>query len=88
MPRLNVTLQPSKRTVTEAAARIYAAYVAAGWIQKEESAKSWMERSIQEAIHIARTVDATVQSDDELPDEARMRLRDVPEDAPPLPKLE
>ena len=88
MPRPNVTLQPSKRVVTLAAAQIYAAYIAAGWIQKEEDVTAWMDRSIREAIAIARTVDVSVQSDEELPDEAKPRLRDWPEEPVVLPKVE
>ncbi len=85
MPRPNVTLQPSKRTVTLAAAQIYAAYVAAGWVQKEEHPNHWIERSVQEAIVMARQVDLSVQSDDELPDEGKPRLRDWPDEQPSPP---
>ncbi len=81
MPRPNVTLQPSKRTVTRAATQIYAAYVAAGWLQKEEDAQPWIDRSVREAIAIARQVDASVQSDEELPDEGKPRLREWPEES-------
>ncbi len=86
MPRPNVTLQPSKRTVTMAAAQIYSAYIAAGWVQKEEGIDGWIDRAIREAIAIARNVDATVQSDEELPDEGRPRLREWPDDSTVLPK--
>jgi len=86
MPRPNVTLQPSKRTVTITAAQIYSAYIAAGWVQKEEDARGWMDRSIQEAIAMARSVEASVQSDEELPDEGKPRLREWPEEPTVLPK--
>jgi hypothetical protein len=86
MPRPNVTLQPSKRTVTMAAAQIYSAYIAAGWMQKEEDVRGWIDRSIHEAIAIARSVEASVQSDEELPDEGQPRLREWPEEATVLPK--
>ncbi len=86
MPRPNVTLQPSKRTVTLAAAQIYAAYVTAGWVQKEEDVASWIDRAVQEAIILARNVEASVQSDEELPDEGKQRLREWPEESVVLPK--
>lgn len=80
MMRTNVTLQPSKRIVTLSAAQIYAAYVAAGHVQPEASRKKWIERSVREAVAIAQYVEHTVQSDDELPDDGKQRLRDLPDD--------
>ena len=66
MAKPDVTLQPSKATVTLAAANIYAAYVVSGQVEND-SAQSWIKRSIREAIGIARTVDACARSDAELP---------------------
>lgn len=86
MARPNVTLQPSKRTVTLAAAQIYAGYVAAGCVTSEEVAAAWIDRSIREAVVIARKVERCVQSDDELPDEEKPRLRQWV-DEHPLPHL-
>ena len=86
MPRPNVTLQPSKRTVTLAAAQIYSAYIAAGFVQQDEDVEAWIDRSVREATAIARHVDVSVQSDEELPDEGKPRLREWPEDSA-VPKL-
>jgi hypothetical protein len=66
MTRPDVTLQPSKGVVTQAAAQIYAAHISAGQVD-EEHADRWIRRSIRAAIAIARTIDASVQSDAELP---------------------
>lgn len=85
MPRPNVTLQPSKRTVSLVAAQIYAAYIAAGHIPREDDAQAWIDRAIREAIAIARGVDASVQSDEELPDDGKPRLREWPEESVVLP---
>jgi hypothetical protein len=88
MARPNVTLQPSKRVVTLAAAQIYAAYVAAGCVPKEEDTEVWMNRAVREAIALAQKVDVSVQSDEELPDEAKPRLRDTLPESVVLPKLD
>ena len=80
MTRTNVTLQPSKRIVTLSATSIYAAYVSAGKIQCEQDAQDWIDRSVREAISIAEHVERLVQSDEELPDDGKQRLRDWPDD--------
>jgi len=64
MTKPDVTLEPSKGVVSQMAARIYAAYIARGAVKDGEEAK-WMQRSIREAVRIARTVDASIESDDE-----------------------
>lgn len=66
MTKPDVTLQPSKGIISEAAARIYAAYIIAGHV-KEDNAEVWIKRAIRESIAIARMVDASVYSDNELP---------------------
>lgn len=79
MAKPDVTLQPSKGIITQAAANIYAAYVIAGQVSKSADKKevdTWINRSIREAIHIARTVDASVHSDRELPDDGESTLRE------------
>ena len=63
MSKPDITLQPSKGIILEAAARIYAGYIAAGLV-KDGEVKSWIKRSIQEAIVIAKTVDASIDSHD------------------------
>lgn len=61
----HLKLQHSESVVVQAAAQIYAAYIAAGRVPEGEEAR-WMERSIREAIRIARTTDAVVISDEEM----------------------
>lgn len=64
MAKPDVTLEPSKGVVSRMAAQIYAAYIARGVVKDGEEA-SWMERSIREAVRIAKTVAASVESEDE-----------------------
>lgn len=68
MAKPNLTLQPSKGVVTEAAARVYAAYIAAGRV-KDEDTEDWIKRSIREVFLLARTVDSSFYSDSEMPSE-------------------
>ena len=61
------SLEPSERAVYEAAARIYAAYIASG--QKTDATKrDLMRLSVKEAIAIGLAVEDSIQSDDELED--------------------
>lgn len=64
MPKPDITLEPSKGVVAQMAARIYAAYIARGAVSEGEESQ-WMQRSIREAVRIARTVDASIESEDE-----------------------
>jgi hypothetical protein len=75
MTRPDVTLQPSKGVITQAAAQIFAAYVSAGCVHPDDDSDEWIRRSIRESIKIARTIDASVLSDEELPDEGEHHLR-------------
>jgi hypothetical protein len=68
MTKPDVTLQPSKGVVTQAAAQIFAAYVAAGRVRDDET-DDWIKRAIREVVTIARTVDASFRSDEEMPEE-------------------
>jgi len=61
----HLKLQHSESVVVQAAAQIYAAYIATGRVPEGEEAR-WMERSIREAIRIARATDAAVVSDEEV----------------------
>jgi|GEM_PF-657106 len=63
MSKPDITLQPSKGIISEAAARIYAGYIAAGLV-KDEDVSAWIKRSIREAIIIAKTVNASIESHD------------------------
>jgi len=64
MTKPDITLEPSKGVVSQMAAQIYAAYITRGTVKEGEEA-TWMQRSIREAVRIARTVDASIESDDE-----------------------
>lgn len=59
-----LSLQPSELAVVHAASTIYAAYISSGRVNDGEE-KTWMEKSIREAIQIAKTADAAIQSDGE-----------------------
>lgn len=61
----HLKLQHSESVVVQAAAQIYAAYIAAGRVPEGEEAQ-WMKRSIREAIQIANATDASVISDEEI----------------------
>lgn len=74
--RPDVTLQPSKGVVTQAAAQIYAGYLIGGFVGKTEEPDKWIKRSIREAIGMARTIDVSVQSDKELPDAGEAKIAD------------
>ncbi len=65
MAKPYVTLQPTEKVIAAAAARIYAAYIIAGRVNNDNQ-QEWIDRSIEEAITIARKTDATIQSDEEL----------------------
>ena len=64
-PVAHLKLQHSESVVIQAAAQIYAAYITAGRVQDGEEAR-WMERSIREAIRIAKATDAAIVSDEEI----------------------
>ncbi len=60
-----IALQPTEGVIVQAAATIYAGYLAAGRVEEgQESA--WLKRSIQEAVKIARLTDDNVQADAEV----------------------
>ena len=82
MSKPDITLQPSKGIISEAAARIYAGYVAAGRV-KDEDAETWIKRSIREAIVIARTVDASIESHDTIAIDESIVVRQNPGAAQP-----
>lgn len=64
MSQVFLQLEPSERTVTLAAAQIYAAYIAAGKVAEGDEGR-WMQKAIGEAIQIAYHTDQAVQSDGE-----------------------
>jgi hypothetical protein len=65
MAKPSLTLHPSETAVFRAAATIYAAYIAAGRV-KEGAEKEWMQRSLDEALWMARTADDMIHSDNEM----------------------
>ena len=65
MAKPYIALQPSEGIIVGAAADIYSAYISAGRVP-EGSEKEWMDRSIREAIRIAKVVDESLQSDNEM----------------------
>lgn len=60
-----IALQPSESVLVQAAATIYAGYVVAGRVEDADT-DEWLQRSIREALKLARTVDENVMADDEL----------------------
>lgn len=66
MTKPDVTLQPSKGIVVQAAAQIFAGYLASGRVD-DANEEECLKRAIRAAVSIARLVDSAVQSDAELP---------------------
>ncbi len=60
-----IRLQPNESKVYHAASRIYASYIAANQLNKENDAEI-MLKSVESAIKLAELTDSMVQSDDEL----------------------
>lgn len=65
MAKAYITLQPSERTLVQAAATIYAGYLTAGRVP-EGSESDWIKKSIEDAIRIAKVTDDNVQADAEV----------------------
>jgi len=59
-----VTLKPTEQTIVTAAATIYAGYVSGGKVA-DGSEKQWLQRSLKEAIALARLTDESVLADGE-----------------------
>jgi hypothetical protein len=60
-----VQLEPSEQTITQAAATLLAAYIVSGKMKDGEE-RHFLERSVREAIQMARLVDACVAADSEV----------------------
>lgn len=60
-----LSLQPSEGIVVQAAATIYAGYLAGGLVVQGRE-DEFLKRSIQEAIRIARVTDDNLQADEEV----------------------
>ncbi len=65
MAKTNMSLQHSESVIVQAAAQIYAAYIASGRVG-EDGNKKWMKQAIREAIALAKGVDDAVISDGEM----------------------
>lgn len=65
MSKTHLTLTPTEGVVTQAASHIFSAYIAAGLV-RDGSEDDWIRRSVQEAVRIARRVDASLISNDEV----------------------
>ena len=65
MPKQHFRLAETESVVSQMANQLYAAYISAGKVS-EQDAKQWMTRSIEEAITIAKTVDESFQSEQEI----------------------
>jgi hypothetical protein len=65
MAKPSLSLQPSEAIVAQSAALIYSAYVTSGRV-KEGAEQEWIDRSIQEAVQIARATDERIHSDNEM----------------------
>ena len=63
MAKTDITLEPSKGVISEMAAHIYSAYIIRGEMNAGEE-DQFMERSIREALRIAKTVDRSVETED------------------------
>lgn len=61
----HLKLQHSESVVLNCASQIYAAYIIAGRVPEGEEAR-WIERSIREAIRMARATDDAIVSDEEI----------------------
>ena len=65
MAKHTLTLQPTEAVIFTASANIYAAYIAAGRVPQGQE-QEWIERSIHEALLIAKRIDDSIQSDEEM----------------------
>lgn len=65
MSKPKISLQPSEAVVAQIAGMIYAAHIGAGQVVPGKE-QEWIDRSIRDAIKIARQTDEAVQSDNEM----------------------
>ena len=65
MAKTYLKLQRSEGFVIQAAAQIYAAYIAAGRATEEQQ-DQFMKKAIGDAIQIAKSVDEAIVADDEV----------------------
>jgi hypothetical protein len=65
MPKPVLSLQPSETALLGAAAQIFSAYVASGHVTGGNES-DMMDRSVSEALQMARRIEEVVQGDNEL----------------------
>lgn len=65
MSKTHLTLTPTEGVVTQSASNIFSAYIAAGLV-RDGSEDDWIRRSVQEAVRIAKRVDAALISNAEM----------------------
>ena len=76
MAKNHFNLQPSEAAIFQAAAQIYAAYIATGQLEEGQQ-HEWMRRSLHEAITLARATDDAVISDDEVDASEAQRMGEI-----------
>lgn len=65
MNKSYMSLQPSEGLVLSAASRIYAGYIAAGKVNPGDE-DAYMQRAMDAALHLAKTLDERIVSDNEM----------------------
>lgn len=65
MTKPKISLQPSEAVVAQMAGAIYAAHIVSGKVTPGKE-QEWIDRSIRDAIQIARQTDDAVHSDGEM----------------------
>lgn len=65
MAKTYLTLQPSEVAILNAAAQIYSGYVIAQRVIEGDEQK-WLERSLREAIRLARATDEVIVAEGEM----------------------
>ncbi len=65
MTKTYLTLKPSEQVVASVAGRIFAAYIAAGMVSAGNESE-WLQRSLREAIELAKMTDEAITSEGEM----------------------
>ncbi len=65
MNQVRLSLQPAEGVVVQAAATIYASYVGAGRVPEGQE-EVWLERSLREALFLAKVADENIISSGEM----------------------
>jgi hypothetical protein len=65
MAQIKMSLQPSEIALLAAASRIFCAYIQSGRVT-EGAENDMIQRAVAEACRMARTIEESVSSDDEL----------------------